>query len=72
MGEPPLFLGASVFFAIKNAIRAARKDAGVDEDFDLDSPATAERIRLACEDKIVQNVPKLPSPDTYTPWGIQI
>ena len=72
VGEPPLFLGASVFFAIKNAVRSARRDAGVEEDFQLDSPATSERIRLACEDNIVQNVPQLPSPDTYKPWGIQI
>jgi xanthine dehydrogenase/oxidase len=29
VGEPPLFLGSAVFFAIKDALCAARKDAGV-------------------------------------------
>lgn len=28
MGEPPFFLGTSVFFALKEACYAARKDAG--------------------------------------------
>lgn len=55
IGEPPLALGAFHFFAIKDAIRAARKDAGLGgESFDLVSPATPERIRLACEDPLVK------------------
>ena len=72
VGEPPLFLAASVFFAIKNAIRSARKEAGVSLDFHLDSPATAERIRLACEDNFVQQVLLLPTDGTFRPWGIQV
>uniref|UniRef100_A0A3Q2GVY3 Xanthine dehydrogenase/oxidase n=1 Tax=Equus caballus TaxID=9796 RepID=A0A3Q2GVY3_HORSE len=54
VGEPPLFLAASVFFAIKDAIRAARaqhKDYDMKELFRLDSPATQEKIRNACVDK---------------------
>lgn len=50
MGEPPLFLSASVFYAIKDAIYSARKDSGLMEVFRLDSPATPERIRNACVD----------------------
>lgn len=50
MGEPPLFLSASVFYAIKDAIYSARKDSGLTEPFRLDSPATPERIRNACVD----------------------
>lgn len=50
MGEPPLFLSASVFYAIKDAIYSARKDSGLTEVFRLDSPATPERIRNACVD----------------------
>lgn len=50
VGEPPLFLAASAFFAIKDAIASARHDAGHDEHFVLDSPATPERIRMACVD----------------------
>ncbi|PFH60559.1 hypothetical protein XA68_10764 [Ophiocordyceps unilateralis] len=59
VGEPPLFLGSAVFFAIRDAIRAARRAAGVSVSRDgggllrLESPATGERIRLACEDGIV-------------------
>lgn len=63
VGEPPLFLGSAVFFAIRDALRAARKSVGVEakigdnEDVGLlrlESPATPERIRLACEDNIMK------------------
>ena len=47
-GEPPLVLANTVFFAIKHAILSARKDAGQNEWFELESPATVERIQLAC------------------------
>jgi len=57
IGEPPLFLSASVFFAAKEAIAAARADAGLHGNFRLDSPATPERIRMACEDQFTQKVP---------------
>jgi xanthine dehydrogenase/oxidase len=47
-GEPPLVLSNTVFFAIKHAISAARADMGNTEWFALESPATVERIKLAC------------------------
>ncbi|XP_020244476.1 xanthine dehydrogenase-like isoform X2 [Asparagus officinalis] len=50
VGEPPLFLASAVFFAIKDAIKAARAEEGVDGWFPLDNPATPERIRMACID----------------------
>nr|XP_018916770.1 PREDICTED: xanthine dehydrogenase [Bemisia tabaci] len=56
VGEPPLFLASSVFFAIKEAIKAARKDAGNEEYFKLDAPATSARIRMACLDEITAKV----------------
>ncbi|KAG6445382.1 hypothetical protein O3G_MSEX003918 [Manduca sexta] len=56
VGEPPLFLASSAFFAIVEAIRAARADAGVPLEFRLDAPATAPRIRMACEDHITKKV----------------
>ena len=56
IGEPPLFLASSVFFAIREAIAEARKEAGLDEWFRLDSPATAERIRMACVDQFTKQV----------------
>ncbi|XP_019522839.1 PREDICTED: xanthine dehydrogenase/oxidase [Hipposideros armiger] len=53
VGEPPLFLASSIFFAIKDAIRAARAQHtdNTKELFQLDSPATPEKIRNACIDK---------------------
>ena len=50
VGEPPLFLAASVFSAIKKAIYAARLDEGVVGFHLVDSPLTVERIRMACID----------------------
>jgi len=58
IGEPPVFLGASVFWAIKKAVAAARKDAGLSGYFKLDSPATAERIRMACYDSLIDGLAK--------------
>ncbi|RMX48187.1 hypothetical protein pdam_00015397 [Pocillopora damicornis] len=54
VGEPSLFLAASVFFAIKEAITDARRESGVEGIFRLDSPATSERIRMACVDQFTQ------------------
>ncbi|XP_042301126.1 aldehyde oxidase isoform X8 [Sceloporus undulatus] len=51
IGEPALFLGCSVFFAIKDAILAARKERGFTGVFTLHSPATPEQIRMACVDQ---------------------
>jgi len=51
VGEPPLFLAASVFFALKDAVVWSRAEAGLSGPCRLDSPATPERIRLACQDR---------------------
>ena len=56
VGEPPLFLAASVFFAIKDAIRSFRKEQGDASLFELWAPATAERIRMACRDQFTEMV----------------
>ena len=45
-----------MFQAIKAAIAAAREDGGVEGRFTLNSPATAETIRLACSDKLMAQV----------------
>ncbi|RYP76842.1 hypothetical protein DL771_001578 [Monosporascus sp. 5C6A] len=78
VGEPPLFMGSAVFFAIRDALKAARADYGVaakvvgqQENGDredsgedgllrLESPATPERIRLACVDPIIERARVLP------------
>jgi xanthine dehydrogenase/oxidase len=56
IGEPPLFLASSVFFAIKDAISSARTESGLTGHFTINSPATAERIRMACEDDLIKKV----------------
>nr|CAD7423911.1 unnamed protein product [Timema monikensis] len=56
VGEPPLFLAASIFFAIKDALVAARAESGKTNWFRLDAPATAERIRVAAADHITEKV----------------
>ena len=54
VGEPPLFMGSSVFFAIRDALKAARKQWGVEDVLALRSPATPERIRMMCADPIIK------------------
>ncbi|PUU79022.1 hypothetical protein B9Z19DRAFT_1125747 [Tuber borchii] len=57
-GERPLFLGASVKFALREAVKASRASAAVDAQamgvVQVDSPAMAERSRVAVGDWIVQ------------------
>ncbi|RVE54764.1 hypothetical protein evm_000531 [Chilo suppressalis] len=69
VGEPPLFLAASVFFAIKEAINSARLDSCASPLLRLDVPATCARIRMACEDQITaQVVPTITHNDK--PWNV--
>jgi xanthine dehydrogenase/oxidase len=49
VGEPPMTLAATVFFAIKHAIHATRVDQGDRGWFELPAPATAPRIAQACK-----------------------
>ena len=51
-----MFLAASVFFAIKDAITAARLESGLTGPFKLNSPATCDRIRMACVDEFTKQV----------------
>ncbi|EDO33791.1 predicted protein [Nematostella vectensis] len=48
VGEPAICLSGSVFLAIKSAVSAARKEVGLSTMFRMNSPATCERIRMAC------------------------
>ncbi|PGG98646.1 xanthine dehydrogenase [Helicocarpus griseus UAMH5409] len=54
VGEPPLFMGSAVFFAIRDALKAARAQWKVEDVLSLVSPATPERIRVSCKDPIVE------------------
>jgi xanthine dehydrogenase/oxidase len=62
VGEPPLVLAAAAFFAVKNAVLAARRDRGHHGWFQLQAPATVQRIREACLveqlDLVVSDLPE--------------
>ncbi|XP_071977277.1 aldehyde oxidase-like [Engystomops pustulosus] len=71
VGEPALFLGSSIYFAIKDALIYARKERGLPELFTLNSPATPEKIRMACGDQFTNMIPK-DAPGTFKPWAINV
>lgn len=48
VGEPPLVLASSVFFAVKAAIRASRIERGLPGLFRFDAPATVQEVQRAC------------------------
>ncbi|OWF50550.1 Xanthine dehydrogenase/oxidase [Mizuhopecten yessoensis] len=48
IGEPPMILSISVYLALRDAIQAARSDAGLPSVIRLDAPLTVEAIRSAC------------------------
>jgi xanthine dehydrogenase/oxidase len=49
IGEPPLVLSTSVFFATKAAIRASRVERNLSGFFRFDAPATVQEVSRACE-----------------------
>ncbi len=51
IGEPPLVLSTTAFFAIKHAIMAARRDQGDNTWVEIDAPATVARVQSACRVK---------------------
>jgi xanthine dehydrogenase/oxidase len=52
VGEPPLLLAMSVISALKDAVQDARAQIGIHGYFELDSPATVEKIQTACGNQI--------------------
>lgn len=71
VGEPSLFLGCSVLFAIQDAVRAARRERGLNAPLTQTSPLTPEKIRMACEDKFTKMIPR-DKPGSYVPWNIPV
>jgi xanthine dehydrogenase/oxidase len=65
VGEPPFFLGASCFFAIRDAVAATRTGY-----FEMESPATSERIRMACVDDITR-LAKTEGEEGEKSWSIR-
>ncbi|CAF4473070.1 unnamed protein product [Rotaria sp. Silwood2] len=56
IGEPPVLLAASAFFALKHACQTYREQQGLSGYFTLHSPATVERLRMACADEFTYRV----------------
>nr|XP_060621769.1 aldehyde oxidase 2-like [Anolis sagrei ordinatus] len=71
MGEAGVFLGSSVFFAIRDAVAAARKERGLNCNFTLNSPLNVERIRMTCADQFTEMIPR-DIPGTFQPWAIHV
>ncbi|XP_057614609.1 aldehyde oxidase 2 isoform X1 [Chionomys nivalis] len=71
LGESGMFLGSSVFFAIADAVAAVRRERDLAEDFTVQSPATPERVRMACADRFTDMIPR-DDPKTFKPWSIPI
>ncbi|KAG0086893.1 hypothetical protein BGZ92_007779 [Podila epicladia] len=71
VGEPPLFLGSSVYFAIRHALWYARQENGHPGSFSLSLPATPERIRMAVGDSIAESS-KLQAKQGERPWVLSI
>ncbi|XP_029335509.1 aldehyde oxidase 3 isoform X2 [Mus caroli] len=71
LGEAGTFLGCSVFFAIAAAVAAAREERGLSPIWAINSPATAEVIRMACEDQFTNLVPQTDS-KCCKPWSIPV
>ncbi|KAF9292879.1 hypothetical protein BGZ88_006024 [Linnemannia elongata] len=71
VGEPPLFLGSSVYFAIRNALWYARQENGHPGSFSLSLPATPERIRMAVGDSIAESS-KLEAKSGERPWVLSV
>ncbi|XP_048259256.1 xanthine dehydrogenase/oxidase-like [Haliotis rufescens] len=64
-------LSLSAFFAIADAVKSARADAGCTDRFQLDCPATPEAVRMACQDQFTQKIHHS-SDDAYTPTTIDL
>nr|XP_012594525.1 aldehyde oxidase isoform X1 [Microcebus murinus] len=71
LGESGVFLGCSVFFALWDAVSAARQERGLPGPVRLSSPLTPEKIRMACEDKFTKMIPR-DEPGSYVPWKVLI
>ena len=69
VGEPALALSPTVFFAIKKAIESYRRDNHLSESFLLCSPATCEKIRMACADDFTKETVGADRYEMFQPNG---
>jgi len=62
VGEPPLFLGCSAYFAICEAVRSFNKENSGEGCLPrLDAPLTSEKIRMACRDSCAKSELRKPN-----------
>ncbi|XP_009460630.1 PREDICTED: aldehyde oxidase [Nipponia nippon] len=54
IGEAGLFLGCSVFFALRDAVTSVRNERGLKNTFAPNSPLTSEQIRAGCADDFTE------------------
>ncbi|XP_071079367.1 xanthine dehydrogenase/oxidase-like [Haliotis cracherodii] len=71
VGEASYGLALSVFFAIADAVKSSRADAGCPDRFQLDCPATPETVRMACQDQFTKKVKPTPEGD-FKPWTVRL
>jgi len=65
VGEPPLFMGASVFFAIRDAVEQANPTM-----LDFHSPATVENIRMSLDDTLAKKATEAAG-TSDKPWCVR-
>ena len=69
VGEPPLFMGSSVFFALRDAVEEANgRIKG--EVMSFNSPATVENIRMSVKDKLA-NTASQAAGTSEKPWCVR-
>lgn len=74
IGEPPLFLGSAVHFALRDAINSARKSNGIKSGaagLPFKSPLTTERIRNAMGDFIVNKSEVIPKDESEKDFFVE-
>ncbi|XP_021105387.1 aldehyde oxidase 1 isoform X2 [Heterocephalus glaber] len=71
LGESGIFLGCSVLFAIRDAVRASRQERCLPGTVALSSPLTPEKIRMACEDRFTKMIPR-DIPGSCVPWDVLV
>ncbi|KAM8934727.1 aldehyde oxidase 1-like [Pelodytes ibericus] len=71
VGECAVFLGSSVYFAIKDAVDSAREERGLPKDITFNSPLVPDKVRMACDDHLTTMIPR-DTPGTFTPWHVEV
>jgi xanthine dehydrogenase/oxidase len=68
VGEPPLFMGSSVFFAIRDALKAARREWGIKEGGVWGAEAEGKANTAGSEPDVVEDKKEV-SDKVFTLWS---